>query len=65
MLGTEMMGFGRQGAGVGSGDMGVALARRVRGACRSIQGQHSNQSGLEMAVVRGESQGGTAYKGRI
>lgn len=33
MLGTEMIGLGRAGAGLGSGDMGVAFARRVGGAC--------------------------------
>lgn len=36
MLGTEMMGFGREGAGLGSGDMGVALASRVGGACSRL-----------------------------
>lgn len=35
-LRTEMMGFGREGAGLGSEDMGVAFARRVRGACRRL-----------------------------
>lgn len=36
VLGTEMMELGRAGAGLGSGDMGVAFARRVGGACRRL-----------------------------
>lgn len=36
MLRTEMIGFGREGAGLGMGDMGMAFASRVWGACRRL-----------------------------
>lgn len=50
MLRTEMIAFRREGADLGRGDMGMAFAIRVWGACRRLASTQ-NQSGLEMAVI--------------
>lgn len=51
MLRTEMIRFGKEGTGLGRGDMDMAFASTVRRACRRLASTQ-NQSGLEMAVIR-------------